>query len=65
MCSPRSRLASTARRATSASASDCSEVPLSSAVRFSLGLGNDATQVDRVVEVLAAVVGRLRAFSVF
>lgn len=34
-------------------------------VRFSLGYGNDAAQVDRVVEVLQGVVARLRALSVF
>lgn len=34
-------------------------------VRFSLGYGNDAAQVDRVVEVLEQVVARLRALSVF
>ena len=35
------------------------------AVRFSLGYGNDTSQVDRVVEVLAPIVARLRALSVF
>ena len=35
------------------------------AVRFSLGYGNDTSQVDRVGEVLAPIVARLRALSVF
>ena len=35
------------------------------AVRFSLGYGNDAAQVDRVAEVLPAIVARLRALSVY
>jgi cysteine desulfurase len=35
------------------------------AVRFSLGYGNDAAQVDRVIEVLPAIVARLRSLSVY
>jgi cysteine desulfurase len=35
------------------------------AVRFSLGYGNDAAQIDRVVEVLPPIVARLRALSVY
>jgi cysteine sulfinate desulfinase/cysteine desulfurase-like protein len=34
-----------------------------SSVRFSLGRSNDATQVDRVLEVLPGVVARIRAMS--
>jgi cysteine desulfurase len=36
-----------------------------SAVRFSLGWGNDESQVDRVVTVLPGIVARLRELSVF
>ena len=35
------------------------------AVRFSLGWGNTAAEVDRVLEVLPGIVGRLREMSVF
>ena len=37
----------------------------SGAVRFSLGYGNDADQVDRVIAVLPPIVARLRALSVY
>ena len=32
-------------------------------IRFSLGLGNSAEQIDRVVEIMPRVVGKLRALS--
>ncbi len=35
------------------------------AVRFSLGWGNTAAEVDRVLDVLPGIFGRLRAMSVF
>ena len=35
------------------------------ALRFSLGWGNDEAEIDRVVEVLPAIVARLRELSVF
>ena len=36
-----------------------------SSVRFSTGWGNDEEQIDRVVETLGDVIGRLRALSVY
>ena len=37
----------------------------SGAVRFSLGYGNDADQMDRVVDLLQPIVARLRELSTF
>jgi cysteine sulfinate desulfinase/cysteine desulfurase-like protein len=36
-----------------------------SAVRFSLGWGNTAAEVDSVLGVLPGIIGRLREMSVF
>ena len=41
----------------------CSPHRTQSSIRFSLGLGNTAEQIDRVVEILPRVVGRLRALA--
>jgi cysteine desulfurase len=37
----------------------------SSAVRFSLGWGNDEAQIDQILEMLPPLIARLREMSVF
>ena len=41
----------------------CSPHRTQSSIRFSLGLGNTAEQIDRVVEILPRVVGKLRTLA--
>ena len=41
----------------------CSPHRTQSSIRFSLGLGNTAAQIDRVVEILPRVVGKLRTLA--
>ena len=41
----------------------CSPHRTQSSIRFSLGLGNTAGQIDRVVEILPGVVGKLRTLA--
>ena len=41
----------------------CSSHRTQSSIRFSLGLGNTAEQIDRVVEILPRVVGKLRTLA--
>ena len=41
----------------------CSPHRTQSSIRFSLGLGNTAEQIDRVVEILPRVVGKLRTLT--
>ena len=41
----------------------CSPHRTQSSIRFSLGLGNTTGQIDRVVEILPRVVGKLRTLA--